>query len=210
MMDRFAELQTAAGDVSRETFDSLVDLERELIKWNSQINLVSATTIDDAWRRHILDSAQLFPLHGRKERWVDLGSGGGFPGLVMAAMRTPIQDALTTLVESNRKKAGFLSHFVGKADLRCRIESMRIEDHVSKNAPPDVVSARALASLSDLLGWTSAWIDEGTVALFHKGRDYSAELGQTTALQRYDLIEHPSAIDPESVILEIKRKKRGS
>lgn len=106
--DAYARLQDVAGPVSRETYDKLVAFETVFRKWAQRINLVAPSTLDDAWERHILDSAQVVRL-GAAKSWLDIGSGGGFPGLIIASMISGRDGASIDMVESNRKKAGFLS-----------------------------------------------------------------------------------------------------
>ena len=207
-MQRLDELEQIVGGVSRETFDSLVRLDQELARWNSQINLVAPSTLKDSWKRHVLDSAQLYPLAGKAGSWVDLGAGGGFPGLVMAILRNSQIDAMTSLVESNRKKAGFLRHIVGTLGLSGDVQSVRIEDYVRSHPAPDVVSARALAPLHELLAMIQPWLGAGSRALFHKGRDYGEEIKRAPDIQSYDLVVHQSATDADSVILDIRRARR--
>ena len=206
-MQREMELEKIVSGVSRETFESLVKLEQELARWNSQVNLVAASTLKDSWRRHILDSAQLYSFASHAASWADLGAGGGFPGLVMAILRNEHGKTIS-LVESNRKKAGFLRHITGTLGLSADVQAMRIEDYVASHPAPDIISARALAPLCELLAMTRPWLDAGSRALFHKGRDYSEEVKQTPDIEAYDLVVHQSAIDANSVILDIQRASR--
>lgn len=202
-MSKRDSLEAIVGPVSRETYDSLVELERQLLVWNRKINLVSSTTTDDVWRRHILDSAQLLLLAKSKHSWIDIGSGGGFPGLVIAILLQPDSAASVTLVESNSKKSGFLKAMTGLFGLRSRVLTDRVENVVESLLPPSIISARALASLADLLGLTLPWLQAGATGLFHKGREYRRELAESADRFKFDLIEHISLVDRESVILEI-------
>jgi len=197
-------LRSAAGDhVSRETLDHLLQFEQRFRSWNSRINLVAPSTLDHFWARHIIDSAQLFGLARSGNVWLDLGSGGGFPGLVVAILLKQVDDGTIHLVESNRKKAAFLQSMVGEFDLPAQVHAVRIEEAASRVPLPDIVTARALASLNTLLSLASPWLLAGARALFHKGRDYRAEIKESSHNWRFDLIEHRSVVDPESVILEI-------
>jgi 16S rRNA (guanine527-N7)-methyltransferase len=146
-----------------------------LHKWQARINLVGASTLPDLWRRHMLDSAQLYVLApAGARRWIDLGSGAGFPGLVLAAM-----GALdVTLVESDTRKATFLREAARAMGLAVTIEARRI-DSVAL-APADVITARALAPLGQLLGFAARFKREGTVCLFPKGQDVEKELTEAT------------------------------
>lgn len=203
MTDKRASLEAILPAVSRETFDSLVELEAQLKAWNQRINLVSDTTVEDAWQRHILDSAQLLALAPDKESWADLGSGGGFPGLVVAILLAGRPGALVTLVESNTRKTAFLHHVVGLLGLPATIASERIEQAVTARPAPEIVTARALAPLPKLLGLAAPWLSAGTRGLFHKGRDYRRELDESADKFRFDLIEHPSFVDRAGVILDV-------
>ncbi|RUX23269.1 16S rRNA (guanine(527)-N(7))-methyltransferase RsmG [Mesorhizobium sp. M7A.F.Ca.US.011.01.1.1] len=196
-------LQDAAGPVSRETFDRLVAFEQMFQKWNRSINLVAQSTSGDVWQRHILDSAQLGRIESVATRWVDLGSGGGFPGLVMAFLLAERDGASIDLVESNRKKASFLQTVVGQFSLPARVVARRIDDSHALVSTPQVVTARALSSLSTLLDLSAPWLISGARGLFHKGRDYRTEVQESVHRWSFDLVEHPSVTDAGGVILEL-------
>ncbi|TPL77645.1 16S rRNA (guanine(527)-N(7))-methyltransferase RsmG [Mesorhizobium sp. B2-3-15] len=196
-------LQEAAGPVSRETFDRLVAFEAMFQKWNRSINLVAQSTSGDVWQRHILDSAQLAGIEPDAMHWVDIGSGGGFPGLVMAFLLGDRAGASIDLVESNRKKASFLQTVVGQFSLPARVVARRIEDSHVLVLKPEIVTARALAPLSVLLDLSAPWLTSGARALFHKGRDYRAEVQESVNRWTFDLVEHPSVTDASGVILEL-------
>jgi len=197
------ELQKAAGPVSRETFERLQAFEQLFLKWNRSINLAAPSTLDDVWRRHILDSAQLARIAPGATRWVDLGSGGGFPGLVMAFLLAERPGASIDLVESNRKKASFLQAVVGQFGLPARVVARRIDDSYPLVPAPEIVTARALAALADLLDLSAPWLRNGARALFHKGRDYRAEVEESAHRWAFDLVEYPSMTDPHGIILDI-------
>jgi 16S rRNA (guanine527-N7)-methyltransferase len=197
------DLQKAAGPVSRETFERLQAFEQLFLKWNRSINLAAPSTLDDVWRRHILDSAQLARIAPAAMRWVDLGSGGGFPGLVLGFLLVERPGASIDLVESNRKKASFLQSVIGQFNLPARVVAKRIDDSYALVSAPEIVTARALAALPDLLDLSAPWLAKGARALFHKGRDYRAEVEESTHRWTFDLVEHPSMTDAHGVILEI-------
>ncbi|TIO90518.1 MAG: 16S rRNA (guanine(527)-N(7))-methyltransferase RsmG [Mesorhizobium sp.] len=201
--DAWAELQKAAGPVSRETFERLQAFERHFQKWNRSINLAAPSTLDNVWRRHILDSAQLARIAPTAMRWVDLGSGGGFPGLVLGFLLAERPGATIDLVESNRKKASFLQSVVGQFGLPARVLARRIDDSYPLVSAPEVVTARALTALPDLLDLAAPWLTKGARSLFHKGRDYRAEVEESAHRWTFDLVEHPSMTDAHGVILEI-------
>jgi 16S rRNA (guanine527-N7)-methyltransferase len=197
------DLRKAAGPVSRETFERLQAFEQLFLKWNRSINLAAPSTLDDVWRRHILDSAQLARIAPAATRWVDLGSGGGFPGLVLGFLLRERPGASIDLVESNRKKASFLQSVIGQFGLPARVLAKRIDDSYALVSTPEIVTARALAALPDLLDLAAPWLTKGARALFHKGRDYRAEVEESTHRWAFDLVEHSSMTDAEGVILEI-------
>jgi 16S rRNA (guanine527-N7)-methyltransferase len=141
---------------------------------------------------------------------VDLGSGGGFPGIVTAIFLAELRDGWVHLVESNHKKAAFLRTVLRETDARGSIHAVRIEDAHAEINVCDSVSARALAELDLLLEYSAPWMAERghTRALFHKGRDYLREIEKARGRWLFDLIEHRSAVERESVILEISNLRR--
>ena len=204
--NRFESLAATAGPVSRETYDRLLQFETRFRAWAVRINLVAPSTLPDLWERHILDSAQILPLAGEAKRFIDLGSGGGFPGLVLAFL-VQERGGWVDLVESNRKKAGFLQAMVGEFALPARVHAVRIED-VHLEPGVEIVTSRALAPLPLLLLLTQRWLCAGAVGLFHKGRDYRREIEESADTANLDLIEHRSRIDPDSVVLEVRTSQR--
>ncbi|MEO3387155.1 16S rRNA (guanine(527)-N(7))-methyltransferase RsmG [Mesorhizobium sp. CAU 1741] len=203
MSARLDGLRDAAGTVSRETLERLESFERDFRKWSAKINLAAPSTLDTLWRRHILDSAQLAPLAPEALKWLDLGSGGGFPGAIMAILLRERPGAKIDLVESNNKKASFLRSVLASCEAPATVHVCRIEEAVGRVGQPDVVTARALAPLPKLLTLAAPWLRTDARALLHKGRDYAAEITESHDAWRFDLIEHRSRIDPESRILEI-------
>ncbi|RVA48373.1 16S rRNA (guanine(527)-N(7))-methyltransferase RsmG, partial [Mesorhizobium sp. M7A.F.Ca.US.001.01.1.1] len=157
----------------------------------------------DVWQRHILDSAQLARIEPAATRWVDIGSGGGFPGLVMAFLLAERDGASIDLVESNRKKASFLQTVIGQFSLPARVVARRIDDSHALVSTPQIVTARALAPLSTLLDLSAPWLISGARGLFHKGRDYRTEVQESVHRWSFDLVEHPSVTDAGGVILEL-------
>ena len=195
----------AGLDVSRETFDRLSLLQALLEKWNPAINLVAKSTLPEAWTRHIVDSAQLYALAPQSvRRWVDLGSGGGFPGLVVAALsaqRDP--ERRVTLVESDQRKGTFLRQAARELGLtNVSVLSDRIEKLAPLNA--DVLSARALAALPALCGFAAQHMVADGLALFPKGAHYREEVAAARADWHFDLTTHPSETDPSAVVLAMK------
>jgi 16S rRNA (guanine527-N7)-methyltransferase len=199
----FAGLTEAAGPVSRETFEKLSAFEQLFLKWNRRINLSAQSTETGIWERHILDSAQLARIAPLEKSWLDLGSGGGFPGLVMAFLLAARGGSID-LVESNRKKAAFLQSAVGQFNLPARVITRRIKDSYALVSQPEILTARALAPLPALLGLAAPWLTAGARGLFHKGRDYRAEVKESAHQWKFDLVEHRSMTDPQGVILELR------
>lgn len=189
--------------VSRESFDRLLILARVLELWQSRMNLVAPSTLNHIWQRHIIDSLQLLPLlPSRTETIADLGSGGGFPGLVLAAT----QPALVHMFEASEKKSAFLQEALRQMNCRGIVHRGRLEAFkASKNLPKiDVVTSRAFAPLSELLSYAKPFFSEHTIGLFHKGQDIDTELTEAAKTWKISARKHSSVTDSQSVILEIK------
>ncbi|WP_306117190.1 MULTISPECIES: 16S rRNA (guanine(527)-N(7))-methyltransferase RsmG [unclassified Roseitalea] len=191
------------GGVSRETAKRLENFAALFETWSSRINLAAPSTSPELWSRHIADSAQLLELRPDARHWVDLGSGGGFPGLVIAILLSDSTEARVDLIESNRRKAAFLQTVRARCAPVARVHPVRIEDAIPSIPAPQIVTARALAPLPRLLALAEPWLTGSTVALFHKGRGYAAEVKESRAGWAFDLIEHRSKVAADSVILEI-------
>ncbi|CBI77064.1 glucose inhibited division protein B [Bartonella clarridgeiae 73] len=189
--------------VSRETMKLLIQFESLVIQWNKHVNLISAATIPVLWTRHILDSAQIYPLKSQSLHWCDLGSGGGFPAIVIAIFLKEKKGGHIDLVESNGKKVAFLRNVIAQLNLPATVHHCRVEDVYKKIKAPDILTARGLASLDTLLQLMSPWLTQKTIALIQKGRDYVKEIKNSTANWHFDLLKHESKIDENSVILEI-------
>lgn len=184
--------------VSRETLDQLTLFASEVIKWNPAINLVSKSSVAEIWHRHILDSAQIYPDSGEAGVWLDIGSGAGFPGVVMAIMGAQN----VTLVEVDQRKATFLREVARKLHLPIRVISARVEEIPPLGA--QTMSARALAPLTDLLAHASRHLQPDGRAIFPKGRGFHAELQAAQQNWSFDCTEIQSKTDTESAILIIK------
>lgn len=190
-------------NVSRETLERLKAYEALLKKWNPAINLVSKATLAEAWTRHFVDSAQIFDLAPEgAHHWADLGSGGGFPGMVVAAIAAEkAPDMQVTLVESDQRKATFLRTVARELGLKTQVISKRIEE-----VPPlgaDVLSARALASLAQLLGFAERHLCPDGIALFPKGAAHEQELAEALESWRFEVQKTPSRTESGAVILSI-------
>ena len=183
--DRAAALRLVP--VSRETETMLEAYVALLRKWQGAKNLVGPSTLDTVWTRHIADSAQLFALAPHARRWVDIGSGAGFPGLVLAIMGKSLPGFHVHLVESNGRKCAFLREVIRTLGLPATVHNGRIEV-VLDGLPTqvDVLTARALASLPDLLRLGRKLLTTGSLGLFPKGQDLEDEL---TAAAKYWTIQ---------------------
>ncbi|HSU92045.1 MAG TPA: 16S rRNA (guanine(527)-N(7))-methyltransferase RsmG [Sporolactobacillaceae bacterium] len=182
------ERARALVDVSRETFLKLDRLVALLVEWQSRHNLIASSTLPQIWTRHVADSLQLLDLAPHAKVWADLGSGAGFPGIVIACALADAEGAKVHLVESIGKKATFLREAAQVTSAPATIHAMRIEDFVDK-APEsiDVVTARALAPLPKLLTLAYPLLKKGALGLFPKGQDVASEL---TEAAKYWKIEH--------------------
>jgi 16S rRNA (guanine527-N7)-methyltransferase len=189
------------ANVSRETLARLKAYVGLLQDWNARHNLVSAKSLEDVWHRHVWDSAQLAPLVPQNAKTIaDLGSGAGFPGLVLAELLRG--RVAVTLFESTRKKCDFLTAAAERMQLPVTIVNARIE--AGGLGRFDVVTARALAPLDKLLGYAQQLVDKRTVCLFLKGQSLGAELTEARKSWRMKALQHPSATDPSGVILEVR------
>ena len=191
--------------VSRETSERLEHFARLFQKWAKSINLVAPSTMADFWQRHIADSAQIYQLFPGPKRWIDLGSGGGFPGIVTAIFLAELGDGWVHLVESNNKKAAFLRVALNETGARGSVHPIRIEAAPAEIVECDAISARALADLPQLLTYCAPWMTAANKprGFFHKGRDYAAEVEKAVSRFEFDLVKHASVVEPDSVVLEI-------
>jgi len=191
----------AVTGVSRETLGRLARYADLLMDWNSRHNLVSPRSLDDLWRRHMWDSAQLAPLvPDGTGTLADLGSGAGFPGLVLAELlRNRVQ---VTLHEATAKKCAFLAAAAKTMDLAVVIENKRMED--SAATAFDVVTARACAPLPKLLGYAQNFVGPNSVCLLLKGQNVGSELTEAHKSWNMKVRQIPSLTDPSGVILELR------
>lgn len=189
--------------VSRETEAQLQTFVDLLEKWNAAINLVSKASIDQVWQRHILDSVQIFDYGKTAKQWLDVGSGGGFPGLVVAILATEkAPEMQVTLVESDQRKATFLRAACQSLGLRAIVLSDRAEALAPQAA--DVVSARALAPLPQLCALAQQHLAPNGTAIFLKGKSFAAEIAEARKNWNFALESHASITDPSAVVLVLK------
>lgn len=201
----------ACFDVSRETMARLSAFQALLGKWQKAVNLVGPSTLQQFWSRHAADSAQLLRHAPPSAKlWLDMGSGAGFPALIIAIMvaeQNP--EACVHMVESDRKKVNFLRTVVRECGLNSEVHHMRIEQLAVERPPAladiDILTARALAALPQLVGFMAPFFNSSTIALLHKGRDWQEEL---TACAQYWTMQskvHASMTDTSARLIEISQ-----
>lgn len=190
------------SEVPRETLERLTNHARLLVERNAHLNLVADSTLPDMWRRHFLDSAQLVPLIPPNARTiVDIGSGAGFPGLVVAVVLGGRDGLRVHLIDSTQKKCRFLEEVAKATGAPVEVHWSRAEELAGLKA--DVVTARAVAPLTKLLGLSHPFFREGTVGLFLKGRGAAAELTEARESWKLEVDTIPSRSDPAGSILRV-------
>jgi 16S rRNA (guanine527-N7)-methyltransferase len=203
-----AEFASEFG-VSRETLDRMQTYASLLAQWQKAINLVSPSTLSDVWRRHFADSAQLVRLAPPSARtWIDLGSGAGFPGLVVAILLAEREPRpRLTLIESDQRKCAFLREVARQTGVTVDILTTRIENAATQFnlQQGEIVSARALASLTDLLRLASPYLSDRSVGLFLKGREAEAEVTAALESWRFEAELVPSVTDASARVVVVRR-----
>jgi 16S rRNA (guanine527-N7)-methyltransferase len=204
----------ALTPVSRETAARLDRFVAILLDWQRRMNLIAASTEPAVWTRHVADSLQLLPLAPQARIWADLGSGGGFPGLAIACALADAAGARMHLVESNRKKAAFLREAVRATGAPAIVHAIKIEDFIEKPPEPiEILTARALAPLPELLAMAYPLLKKGTAGLFPKGQDVAVELTAAAKCWNIQASLTPSRTDPRAqivVVRGIERKLRST
>lgn len=189
--------------LSADSYARLKQFEALVAHWSPRINLISKATLDDIWQRHIIDSVQLYqhvPVSAR--RFADFGSGGGFPGVVMAILSLQYApEAEHILVESDQRKSTFLREAIRTCGAKATVITERIEKIPSLKA--DLVSARALAALPQLFEWLAPHMAAGAVGLFPKGATYQSEVDAAQEKWQFDLDILPSQTDALARILKV-------
>lgn len=194
-------------DVSRESREKLEAFVALLRNWQSRINLVGPSALDDIWTRHVADSLQLLPFLASGTRTIaDLGSGAGFPGLILALAR-PFR---IHLFESNLKKAAFLTEAIRQTEADAQVHTVRIEASapIAANIQAQAATARALAPLPRLLSLAEPFLAAGAIGYFHKGQDVDAELTNLSKSWRIRYDKYPSVTDSQGSILVVKEAFR--
>jgi 16S rRNA (guanine527-N7)-methyltransferase len=195
--------------VSRETVDRLDTFVNALRRWQDVQNLVAPSTLPHIWTRHVLDSAQLLPLTGESAQIVDLGSGAGFPGLVLAILLMERSARVVHLVESNQRKAAFLREIARLTGAPALVHPRRIEAFMADTAfTGGVITARALAPLPQLLALSERLLKTGARGIFPKGREAAQELTDSQQSWRIDAELVPSVTDPDASIVHIRSATR--
>lgn len=192
--------------VSRETAERVERYVALLRKWQAADNLISPKTLPEIWRRHVADSAELVRLFPEPQDWLDLGSGAGLPGIVVALVGPP--GTHVHLVEANTRKCAFLRAAVRETGAPATVHEGRVEAILAAwDKPIDRISARALAPLGALLDLAWPLMSRGVPAAFHKGADFRKEVADASQSFAFDLVEHPSRVG-EGAILEIANLRR--
>jgi 16S rRNA (guanine527-N7)-methyltransferase len=200
---------TGVYPVSRETAAKLETFVALLRKWQPAENLVSPKTLPEIWRRHVADSAQLLGLFPRDRRWIDLGAGGGFPGMVLAICLGA--EGEVHLVESNRRKCAFLRAAIRETGVAAQVHEGRIEDVLARwTVPVDRITARALASLTELLALAEPLMAKGIPAAFMKGQEAEREIDEARKRWGFTVARHESITGEGGVILDIGGLRRAS
>jgi 16S rRNA (guanine527-N7)-methyltransferase len=199
----------ALTPVSRETEARLDRYVALLLGWQSKTNLVAPSTLPNLWTRHISDSLQLLSLAPSAKAWIDLGSGGGFPGVVLACALTETPGAMVHLVERIGKKAAFLREAIRVTGAPGAVHLADIGDTVDRFAQPiDCVTARAVAPLHQLIGFAEPLVKQGAKALFLKGQDVEAELTEATKYWKIEPKLHSSRTGGQGWIVELDAIER--
>lgn len=208
--DRARAVTLFGANVSRETWERLDRLVERVVERQRVMNLVAASTIPQIWTRHVADSLQLIPLAPATARkWVDLGSGAGFPGLVVACKLAAEHGCEVHLVDSVRKKAAFLRDVIAELKLPAVVHAQRIEDFPATTKERfDVVTARALAPLDKLIGYAIPLLKTGAVGLFPKGQDVGVELTQASKSWSIEAELIPSKTDPHGRIVVVRHASK--
>jgi len=197
------------GQGLSEIIADFASFEQVLFKWQKVQNLVSRETLDEFWSRHIADSLQLLKFFNKETNLVvDFGSGGGFPAIVLAIAlkKAKLNGAMVefVLVEANSRKVAFLRAVKRELGLNILVKDSRIENFkLNDGVTPDIISARALASLDNLLGFSNQIWGKKTRAIFLKGKEYAEELKKARVRWQFNVVTYPNVIDVSGVVLEI-------
>ncbi len=217
-MSRSAAKETLAGrlannrrlalrlvPVSRETEDRLAAFVDLIARWRKTTNLISESTFAAVWTRHIADCAQLIALAPAAKRWIDMGSGAGFPGLVIAIQLTGVPDAVVHCIESDQRKCAFLREAVRATGAVATIRPERVEAiEPSSLEAVDAVTARAFAPLSPTLELARPWMERGAVGVFPRGESAKEQLAALSQASAYEIEALRSVVDTKATILRVR------
>ena len=192
-------------DLKPIDLDRMKAYEALVRKWSNVKNLVSASALSDLWTRHLLDSAQVQRALPQVRIWADLGSGGGFPGLVTAILLADEPEAHVHLVESDGRKCAFLRAVSRETGLRTTVHHARIEDVVSDFSGIEAVSARALADMDQLVDWALPLLEKGAIGAFPKGKGHREELTNLSRDSRFNVEIRPSISQSDGAIVLVRQ-----
>jgi 16S rRNA (guanine527-N7)-methyltransferase len=209
LADQLADDRRAASrlvPVSRETEDRLAIFVELLDRWRQKTNLISNSTFATVWTRHIADSAQLSALAPDAKRWVDMGSGAGFPGLVIAIQLAGVPGALVHCIESDGRKCAFLREAVRATGAAAAIHPQRVEAIEPKSlGTVDAVTARAFAPLPLTLELARPWMERGAIAVFPRGESAKDQIAALPEAWAYAIETLQSVVNPKAAILRIRQ-----
>jgi 16S rRNA (guanine527-N7)-methyltransferase len=192
--------------VSRETEARLAIFVDLLDRWRRKTNLIADSTFPSVWTRHIADCAQLLALAPNARRWVDMGSGAGFPGLVIALQLADVPGAAVHCIESDSRKAAFLREAARTAGAAATIHPLRVEDVAPESlGPVDAVTARAFAPLPLTLKLARPWMERGAVAVFPRGESARDQIAALPEARVYAIETMSSVVNPKAAILRIRQ-----
>lgn len=207
--DRLRGLHPLLAGLPQDTLHRLEIYAGLLRKWSRAVNLIGNPTKDDLWVRHFADSLQVADAVPNARRWLDLGSGAGFPGLVVAVKLTGELGARVHLIESNRRKCAFLREAARETGAPAIVRCGRIEEILPHfDEPIDAVSARALAPLEKLIGYAERFLARGALGVFSKGKEFAAELTPSLTAGKYLIGTIASKTDPDARLVVIRRRSR--
>jgi 16S rRNA (guanine527-N7)-methyltransferase len=203
MMDSDQERALELTPVLAVVREQLALYERLLRRWQGTINLVGASTLKAVWTRHFADSAQILDFAPANAVWADLGSGAGFPGLVIALIQAQSNAGVVNLIESDSRKAAFLREVSRETGARAVVHCGRCED-ILRELDLQVITSRAMTNLASLVEMTRDHVEKGAFDVFLKGRDVASELTELTTYSMLNIKMTPSKVDPSSSIVCIR------
>ncbi|MBX3524974.1 MAG: 16S rRNA (guanine(527)-N(7))-methyltransferase RsmG [Rhodoblastus sp.] len=202
-MSRDRSVALALEPGLRDIVEVLEVYERLLVRWGRKINLVGNSTLAAIWTRHFMDSAQLAGFAPLAGSWVDLGSGAGFPGLVIALLQRFHSVGEMHLIESDVRKAAFLREVSRETGARAHVHNARCED-VLPSLQPAVITSRAMADIGRLVAYAQPFVEKGALGLFLKGRDVVSELTSSSIPSNFEVVLNPSKTDPRAAIVLVR------